>query len=159
MSVDLTIKGFSELEKKCKSMIERLEKENMKGMKIEAEKIMTDSKKNYVPVDKGTLRQTGMVGDPVKSGDDITVTLGYGGAAAAYATALHEHPSDSSPPTWEGKELTFTKDGTGPKYLERPLMKAVDGLKERIAERVKKTLQKEHIPHLHDRRLAINRGK
>lgn len=132
-----TVKGGDKVKKGLTGLIKDLEKRQMQALKIEAEKIMTDSKQNYVPVDKGTLRNSGVVGDPVKDGDTILISIGYGGAAAAYATALHEFPSESSPPTWEGKALTFTKPGTGPKYLERPLMKAVDGMTERLADRLK----------------------
>ena len=130
-------KGKGEISKNLLSKVKKLEKQQMQALKIEAEKIMTDSKQNYVPVDKGSLRNSGVVGDPIKEGNEISIHIGYGGSAAPQATALHEHPSDSSPPTWEGKALTFTKPGTGPKYLEIPLMKAVDGMAERMSERIK----------------------
>lgn len=132
-----SVKGNDKVKKGLTSLLRDLEKKQLQSIKVEAELIMTDSKANYVPVDKGTLRQSGTIGDPVRKGDEITISMGYGGAAAAYATALHEHPSESSPPTWEGKALTFTKPGTGPKYLEQPLMKAVDGMAERLASRIK----------------------
>lgn len=132
-----TVKGGDKVKKGLTSLLRDLEKQQLQAIKVEAELIMTDSKQNYVPVDKGTLRQSGVVGDPVRNGDEISISMGYGGAAASYALSLHEHPSESSPPTWEGKALTFTKPGTGPKYLEQPLMKAVDGMAERLASRIK----------------------
>ena len=98
-----TVKGGDKVKKGLTSTLKDLEKQQLQAIKVEAELIMTDSKQNYVPVDKGTLRQSGTVGDPVRNEDEITISMGYGGAAAAYATALHEHPSESSPPTWEGK--------------------------------------------------------
>jgi hypothetical protein len=136
-NVRSTLKGVKELTKKLREVTRDLEKQQMKALKIEGERIMTDSKQNYVPVDKGTLRSSGIVSDPVKEGDTISISLGYGGAAAAYATALHEYPSDANPPTWNGQPLTFSKPGTGPKFLELPLMKAVDGMTERLAEHIK----------------------
>lgn len=42
------------------------------------------------------------------SADDVTVTLGYGGAALGYALAVHETPSSHDPPSWEGKTVHFT---------------------------------------------------
>lgn len=127
-------KGVQDLSRNLKSLTRDLEKQQMQALKIEAELIMTDSKGNYSPRDKGHLVGTGTVFDPVKKGDEISISMGYGGPAAL---PLHEHPSEHSPPTWEGKALTFTKPGTGPKFLELPLMKAVDGMPERIAERIK----------------------
>lgn len=104
------------------------------ALRLEGERVMKDSKQNYVPVAEGVLRSTGFVADPVRKGDDVSVSLTYGGAAAPYATALHEHPSEASPPTWEGKALVFTKEGTGPKYLEIPLKNAIPGMADRMAK-------------------------
>lgn len=132
-----SVRGVKEVSKKLKDLTRDLEKQQMRSLKIEAERIMTDSKQNYVPVDKGTLRNTGIVNDPVKNGDEISISMGYGGQAAPYATSLHEYSSPSNPPTWNGEPLTFTKPGTGPKFLELPLMKAVDGMLERLASRIK----------------------
>lgn len=92
-----------------------------------AEAIMADSKENYVPVDVGVLQSSGHVELPVIDGRDITVTMGFGGSASAYALAIHEHLSEHSPRSWRVAEQTgagvhFSKGG--PKYLERPLMAA-----------------------------------
>ena len=105
----------------------------------EAEEIMTVSKRDHVPVapDGGTLRGSGFVNPPEFGlGGDISVTLGFGGPAAPYAEAIHEHPSGASPPTWEGKTLDFHLGGDRTKYLERPLLKAVPGMGRRIAKSV-----------------------
>lgn len=75
-----------------------------------AEAIMADSKEHYVPVDQGILRDSGHVELPEDTADGITVTLGYGGAAEAYAVVQHEDLSLNHP------------NGGGPKYLERPLL-------------------------------------
>lgn len=140
--VKLSIQGLIAIQKRVDAKIEELKRAKKQALKVEAELIMTRSKKEFVPVDLGTLRASGMVGNPVEVGDNLTVTLSYGGAAAAYATAIHEHPSSATPPSWEGKELTFTKPNTGHKYLERPLNEAQNGLLERIAKRI--DLSKNH---------------
>ena len=54
--------------------------------------IMDDSKSNYVPVETGTLRSSGLVEPPVVEGGRVVVTLGYGGPAAPYALSVHENP-------------------------------------------------------------------
>ena len=118
----------------------------------EAEKIMLISKRDYCPVasgnkggrdsqgrftakaSAGTLRASGFVNRPQYKGADVSVTLGYGGAAAPYAEALHEHPSGASPPSWNGKPvLDFHLGGNRHKYLRRPLDKAIPGMARRIA--------------------------
>ena len=86
----------------------------------EAEQIMTTSKQNFVPVDWGTLKGSGHVETPKLSGSTITVTLGYGGAAAEYALRVHE-------------DLEARHKVGEAKYLERPFLEAVHGMPERIA--------------------------
>jgi hypothetical protein len=55
-----------------------------------AEEIMTESK-GEVPVDLGVLRTSGHVQKPVQKFRSVSVTLGYGGAAAQYALVQHEN--------------------------------------------------------------------
>jgi hypothetical protein len=111
----------------------------------EGEYIMSDSKKNYVPVDLGALKTSGHVNSPDKDGDNIRVDMVYGGPAAAYAIAVHEHPSEHSPPSWEGKVIEFSpKDGKhGAKYLERPFNEAQKGMQQRLATEIEKVIKKE----------------
>lgn len=99
----------------------------------QAQRIMAESKERFVPVDLGTLKSSGKVHPPKYSGRTVTVELSYGDAASAYALAVHEHPSRHSPPSWQGAQITFSPSGTGPKYLERPLMAAVPTLAQELA--------------------------
>lgn len=83
----------------------------------QCEIVMTDSNTNYVPVRDGILRASGFVKRPVIEPGKISVTLGYGGAAKAYAAVQHEnldykHPAKDNPGGQAGQ----------PKYLERPLL-------------------------------------
>lgn len=93
------------------------------ALKEEAERIMTDSKTNYVPVDQGILRASGYVGDPEISGDTLEVELGYGGAASDYALVQHER-------------LDYNHRVGGAKYLERPLLVAERGMGDRLSQSV-----------------------
>jgi len=97
-----------------------------------AEAIMTRSKNEFVPVEFGVLRDSGHVNPPTRERTAVRVTMAYGGAAAAYAIAVHEHPSRFSPPSWQGVTVHFAS-GRGPKYLERPLFEAVRTLAEDLA--------------------------
>lgn len=57
---------------------------------------------SQAPIDTGNLRSEGKVYGPDISPGRATVTLAYGGAAEAYALAVHEHPSQHSPRSWAG---------------------------------------------------------
>lgn len=132
------MKGLNEILKNLDKIQKDLEKKQMRALKNECNRIMTDSKENYAPEDRGDLISEGVVSEPIKGDNGIEISMSYGGPKSKdYAVPLHEHPSRSSPPTWNGKQLEFTKAGTGEKYLERPLMKAIDGMIERLAEDMK----------------------
>lgn len=106
------------------------------ALKFEADAIMQDSQDNYVPLADGDLKDSGKVGRVDVTPDRISVDLSYGGPgspAAAYAVAVHEHPSAASPRTWRNvrdratgrfRRVQFKPAGHGPKYLELPLRAA-----------------------------------
>ena len=111
---------------------------------LEGEVVMQQSKDVFVPKDLGTLANSGFVEPPEMQGTKASVTLGYGGAAAAYALAVHEHPSGHSPPSWQGKtadQINWNVAGSGPKYLEKPVLEAQKNLDERIARRIKRRME------------------
>lgn len=105
-----------------------------KALREEAEEIMRQSKAKFVPIDAGTLKSSGFVNDVVRKGKDISVILGFGGDAEAYALAVHEHPSSHSPRSWGTKPVNFKRGG--PKYLSKPMDEAVPGMDKRIAKTV-----------------------
>jgi hypothetical protein len=117
------------------------------ALRREAEAIMADSKENFVPIDQGVLRASGYVrAAPGSKAGNIAVMLGYGGAARAYALAVHENPSKHDPPSWKGKTILFKPSGRGPKYLERPLKNAAATLAERLAARLQEALKEAAAP-------------
>jgi hypothetical protein len=86
---------------------------------MEAERLMTESKQTFVPVDTGALRSSGHV-EPVRftGRATIEVSLGYGGPSAAYALEVHEN-------------LNSHHAYGQAKYLETPVRLAVEsGLSE-----------------------------
>lgn len=130
-------KGTKAMQRKIERIAREFPNRVERSLRLEAEFVMTRSKKEFVPVDLGTLRSSGHVDNVERKGKDLSVTLAYGGASAPYALSVHEHPSAHSPPSWEGKAVSdiakWSEDGRGPKYLERPLMQAVSGMARRIA--------------------------
>lgn len=93
----------------------------------EANGIMAASQP-LVPVETGALRSSGHVQLPVQQGAKVTVTMGYGGAAASYAKIVHEKLSvrHASP--------------TRAKYLEEPFRSRTVGMLGRIAGYVRRML-------------------
>jgi hypothetical protein len=93
---------------------------------VEGELIMTTSKRSWVPVDLGTLRASGRVERPRISGSNVSVELGFGGAAAAYALIQHERTD-------------FNHPGQGrAKYLEGPVKEAAPTIGRKIARRLQR---------------------
>lgn len=130
------LSGTESMRKKIRRIAKNYPDKVMSALRVEAELILTRSKRDFVPVDLGTLRSSGLVGDVTRNGRSIEVIIGFGGAASPYAVAVHEWPSEFDPPTWQGSVVTFSPRGRGAKYLERPLMEAVDGFTQRIANRI-----------------------
>jgi len=85
--------------------------------------------RDQAPVDVGTLSQSGFVNEPVIEGNNVSVTLGFGGAASAYAHRQHEET------TWK-----HPKHGKA-KYLEDPMNEARSGFDERVGKRINDVLE------------------
>jgi hypothetical protein len=90
----------------------------------EGEAIMAQSRDQYVPVDEGVLKGSGHVEAPARAGDEIHVTLAYGGPAEAYAIVQHEH---------EGYHHTVGQAH----YLSEPLQLASGTLATDLAARIR----------------------
>jgi hypothetical protein len=142
MSVEIKFES-QKVDRALRRLIKRAPEAAAQALRVEAELVMTDSKQNYVPVDLGTLRASGHVNEPEIKGKNISCVLSFGGAASPYALAVHEHPSASSPPSWQGKtigDIDWSPAGRGPKYLEKPLRAAIPKLPARVGERIKRDL-------------------
>jgi hypothetical protein len=107
----------------------------------EAEELITDIKENHIPVDQGTLKGSGYVVPPKPlPGGGYVVRMGFGGAAAPYAWAVHENPRSGktggiSPSGRRYK--TWAKVGAW-KYFERPFLTWSAGLNKRVSSRLGK---------------------
>jgi len=93
------------------------------------------------PKDKGILRGSIRVKSNTK-GSKATIEFSAGGAAAAYAEAIHEHPSEASPPSWKGKELNWTTPGTGTHYIEIPVKEDLPKLDDVVADSVNRAIKR-----------------
>lgn len=137
------LRGVKEMEAKLKEIARLFPDRVAAAIYTEAQIVMTESKRRCpVASDGGTLRASGQVHEPVRSGNKISVTMSYGGAASAYALAVHETPSVYDPPTWrmmydQGGSIDWTSEGTGPKFLEGPINEAMPEMAMRIGGRIK----------------------
>lgn len=124
MNDGFTLEGMDDFLRRLDALDSGIGPASARAVKKEAETIMTDSKRNYVPVEDGVLRNSGYVNDPEVARDSVSVEMGYGGAASAYAVVQHEN-------------LNFKhRDGRSAKYLEKPLIAAMRGMDERLAKAI-----------------------
>lgn len=113
---------------KLKNDFDKISGATVKDLKAalyqEAETIMTASKRDYVPIKTGALRNSGTVYLPEEMPDRVQVRLGFGGASAPYAAIVHEYPKSYG----QGKN----------KYLSIPLGISAKNMASRIAEKMKR---------------------
>lgn len=123
--VTVTVSGLPQMKQRMQYVRDILVRELANELYTEFSAVMEDSKANYVPVDQGTLRDSGYVKDPVIEGEHISVEMGYGGPDIPYALIQHE-------------DLTFNHPGgRQAKYLERPMLEAAPGMTARMAPRIR----------------------
>ena len=127
MRFTMSISGRDEVNANLANFLRNFQAASARALYRRMEAVMARSKRQFVPVDLGPLKDSGYVSFPERRGDTLSCTASYGGAAAAYALAVHEHPSSYSPFSWRraealGHGVHFSPAGTGPKYLEKPLM-------------------------------------
>jgi len=131
--VTFVLKGVDAMRRRILQLARQFPGQVDRALGNEGELVMTRSKRDHVPVDLAALMNSGHVDPPKRRGKDVEVRLSYGGPAAPYAEAVHEHPSSHSPPSWQGVVVVFHPSDRGPKYLQQPLMDAVAGMDNRIA--------------------------
>lgn len=102
----------------------------------ELQEVIDYAKEWTVPVETGTLRDSGVVGDPEPLPDGgFRVRAGFGGAASEYAVYVHEDPI----PRYGGAAKAGT--GKGWKYLERPMLAHLPHLREHMVARLRSYLE------------------
>lgn len=119
--IEFNIQGGKELERKLRLLGPLALKVAGRSLYESAEEVMADSKENYVPVDTGNLRSTGVVDLPVTRGHEVEVQLGYGGPAANYAIYVHEMNK-------------AYRNGKQWKYLQQPLEQRLPKIGEKLKD-------------------------
>lgn len=102
------------------------------GVKVAARALRNEAQEAFahsqdeVPVDTGALKASGRVrpeSGVFSRGNEVYVELTYGGAATEYSIYVHENLEANHP---HGKA----------KYLEDPMVRQVNGISGRIADKV-----------------------
>ena len=119
--------GYERLRRRLHDAPNRAQRILGSGLKTQAERIMTVSKRDWVPVDKGPLRASGFVHEPQFRGrTKVEIRLSYGGAASSYALKQHEDTSLNHP------------TGGRAHYLSGPVREASGSLGKRVAATMKR---------------------
>lgn len=107
--------------------------EEMEDVKAKSQEI--------VPYRYGVLRASAdAVGVNVQeSGGSGFIAIGYGGAASAYSIIQHETPPPEE--AQEGERAFRHAEGRTWKYLEKPMLAAIDGMEGRIGDRIRRRLE------------------
>lgn len=127
----IEISGMDKLIEKLGAMGPKVKKAAETELYQIAEEVMANSKE-IVPVDKGTLMSTGHVDPPVETDKGASINMGYGGPAAPYALAVHENLDP---------RVHWTRPGSGPKYLERPLEEMKPNITPRVRQAILESLK------------------
>jgi hypothetical protein len=129
MGIRFDLNGDEQLVKALKSGKEKSPQAIAQAIWEEANMIFAKSQ-ILVPVDTGVLRGSGGVSAPQLGSQGYFVDIFYGGPAAPYALYVHEIIGNyHNPPTQA-------------KYLEQPLMEAMDGLQSRLKGRIVDIIEK-----------------
>ena len=122
--IAMDVKGIDELIRKFVDASEKLMAGLEKTLYREAQKVMTKSKR-ICPVDRGPLRASGHVNQPVRAGTSVTVDKGYGNSSVDYALAVHERLDVQHKPPTQAK------------FLEQPALEAVPDIEREVAAMTK----------------------
>ena len=129
MGIRFDLNGDEQLVKALKSGKEKSPQAIAQAIWEEANMIFAKSQ-ILAPVDTGVLRGSGGVSAPQMGNQGYFVDIFYGGPAAPYALYVHEIIGNyHNPPTQA-------------KYLEQPVMEAMDGLQSRLKGRIVDIIEK-----------------
>ena len=125
----VSLSGEKKLQQFLKSRPQVATKALAGALYVEAETIRTESLR-IVPRDLGTLAGSAHVTEPEIKGTGVSVEIGYGGAASAYALIQHERTDYAHSGNQQAK------------YLEQPALEAAPGMGQRLAAGLGRRLER-----------------
>lgn len=118
MSLTITAASRGEFQRELARKGAKMQAAAASALYTEAESIMSDSRP-LVPWETGTLKGSGFVNRPEGSGTSVSVTLGFGGSASAYALVQHEREDFNHPRGGQAKYLETAVDQHAATFDER----------------------------------------
>ena len=137
MAGKMTLKGVPEFTRTVKALATIFPKSARRGLYLGLELVMTDSKRNYVPVDKGVLRASGFV-TMDEDEKKIRATIGFGGPAGSGNTNGESNAEDVNYAVIQHENMDFAHKVGEAKFLERPLFQGIPMIGEKIVQTIKK---------------------
>lgn len=146
--VNFEVEGEAEFQRRFAALASRGPQELgvVQAMVSEAEGVMRDSRP-LVPVVTGTLRSSATVDAPEIRGEEISITMGYGGAAKRYALKVHENPRAGKTGGFSPKGKRYYPRAGLPvpystvgewKFLEKPFLARRVRMLEAIADAIRR---------------------
>lgn len=126
------VRGTAELKRILDAAPARATHALASALYAEALEIMAASQRQ-VPVRYGILKASGHVTPPEISGEKMSVTLGYGGAASSYSIIVHERVYRHKPGV--GQVKIRHDDPTKAKFLEDPINEHLGSMPRHLAQR------------------------
>lgn len=129
MDVSVTLEGADRLARVFQKATDSGTINDLKdALRGTAQEVLNESQR-IVPVDKGTLKDSGTVKEPVTDATGVEVEITYGGAASKYAFFVHENMNARH------------KDGQTAKYLEIPVEAAKPTFVRSVMQRYARNLR------------------
>ena len=125
-SVTLSMKGIPNVVKALQAL-EQKAPESYRAALYQEGELLRGEAQALTPVLTGVLKASAFVNEPVATEAGASVTVGFGGAAEAYAVRQHE-------------DTTFKHRVGQAKYLEQPFLQRAKNLAANIAAKLKRDL-------------------
>jgi len=148
-TINLQVKGLKQLNGKLRANMPKARQ----AVKVELNTFCNEvlqASLEVVPMLTGALAGSGKVMGPVETASSISYQIGYGDEAVGYALYVHEALEGPYPinPDWSwakavaaGKQIQWTRPGSGPKFLENPLKAKQDQLPDRLGKVFREALK------------------
>jgi hypothetical protein len=131
----LKLKGVPEFTNSVKLLAAAFPRAARKGLYMGLEFVMTDSKRNYVPVKDGILRASGFI---LMHKTKISAEIGFGGPAGNGNMGGETNAVDVGYAAVQHENLDFQHKVGEAKFLERPLFAGIPMIGQVISETIRK---------------------
>ena len=125
------LRGTDDMIRRLRAVGVGLSRDQRNAVEDEVTHVLFRSKNEFVPVDKGRLRDSGRID---MSGSNQFQSQGRIIYDGPYAIPIHELPN-YNPPTWTGTNVNFRVGG--PKYIEIPLREEANSAASRIGAKLR----------------------